>query len=95
MGTNPVQIPPDTARHSTTPTSTNRHVSAPPRTSALVGHGSSTTGVHPTDDHIAVLDYEMTPLMDRAKADLRAKANFLKNAHVGHASFTNTTILLA
>ena len=42
-GTNPVQIPPDTARHSTALTSTNRHVSASPSTWALVGHSSSTT----------------------------------------------------
>jgi hypothetical protein len=42
-GTNPVHIPPDTARHSTALPSTNRHVSAPLRTSALVGHSSLTT----------------------------------------------------
>jgi hypothetical protein len=43
VGTNPVQIAHDTTRHSTAFTSTNRHVGAPRRTSALVRHSSSTT----------------------------------------------------
>ena len=42
-GTNPVQIPADTTRHSTALRSINRHVSTPTRTSALDRHSSSTT----------------------------------------------------